>query len=75
MINSTEFAVLVRDELGLPVAEEELGSAFDELPGWDSVYLLRLLTVIERETGARVSLPDVLEARSLAEVYTLAVRA
>ncbi|WP_328917006.1 MULTISPECIES: phosphopantetheine-binding protein [unclassified Streptomyces] len=68
-----EFATLVRDELGLAVTAEELGTSFDDLPGWDSLHLLWLLTVLERTTGRRVPLSDVLEAASLQGVYELAV--
>jgi len=68
-----DFVGLVRDELGLPVTAETVALTFDQLEGWDSVHLLTLLTVLERETGRRISLPDVLEAASLAHVYGLAV--
>lgn len=61
---------LVRDEVGLPVTEEDATRDFDQLTGWDSVYLLHLAMVLERETGRPVSLPDLLEARSLDAVYT-----
>ncbi|MFC4049299.1 phosphopantetheine-binding protein [Actinomadura syzygii] len=66
-----DFVDLVRDELGLPVTTETIGLGFDQIEGWDSVLLLVLLTTIERETGRRVSLPDVLEAASLEQVYRL----
>jgi acyl carrier protein len=69
--NLDEFMTLVRDELGLPVTAEDAGCAFDELAGWDSVHLLWLLTLVERRTGRQVSLPDLLEARSLEQVYSL----
>ncbi|HEX2312225.1 MAG TPA: acyl carrier protein [Thermomonospora sp.] len=68
-----DFVALVRDELGLPVTVETIGLGFDQLDGWDSVHLLALLTALERETGRRISLPDVLEAPSLEHVYGLAV--
>lgn len=68
-----DFVELVRDELGLAVTTETVGQTFDQLEGWDSVQLLALLTALERETGRRISLPDVLEAPSLEHVYTLAV--
>lgn len=68
-----DFVVLVRDELGLAVTADTVGLAFDQLDGWDSVHLLALLTALERATGNRISLPDVLEARSLEHIYGLAV--
>lgn len=66
-----DFIALVQDELGLPVTAENVGADFDQLPGWDSVHLLSLLMVLERKTGRRIAMTDVLEAPSLAHVYEL----
>lgn len=66
-----DLVTLVRDELGLPVTTSDATRSLDELPGWDSVYLLWLLTVVEKRTGRPVSLPDLLEAGSLEDVYSL----
>ena len=66
-----DFVALVRDELGLPVTTETVGVAFDELAGWDSVHLLSLLAVLERATGRRIALPDILQAPNLEHVYGL----
>ena len=68
-----DFVVLVRDETGLEVTSENVHAVFDEVPGWNSLHLLTLLTLLERATGRTLSLPDVLEAPSLAHVYELAV--
>ncbi|MET8981431.1 phosphopantetheine-binding protein [Streptomyces sp. NPDC004539] len=68
------FADLVRDELGIDVPEPELGRPFDALPGWDSVHLLTLLTLLEKETGTPLSLPDFLDAGSLESIYELVTR-
>ena len=73
MNSISDFAALVRDELGLPVTVQNVGLGFDELPGWDSVHLLTLLAVLERASGRRISLADVLEAPSLECIYALAV--
>jgi acyl carrier protein len=70
-----DFVSLIRDELGLEVTAADIDKGFDELPGWDSVYLLWLLTALERETCRQVSMPDVLEAGNLAQLYALAVPA
>jgi acyl carrier protein len=69
-----DFIGLLRDELGLELDVEDVSLGFDEVPGWDSVHLLRLLTVLERETGRALSVPDVLQAPNLRHVYELAVR-
>ena len=64
-----DFVALVRDELGLPVQTADLDRSLDTVAGWDSVHLLTLCSALERATGRRISLPDVLEADSLAGVY------
>ncbi|MFE0178056.1 phosphopantetheine-binding protein [Streptomyces sp. NPDC059002] len=64
-----EFVELVGDETGLPVTPDDAALGFDQLPGWDSLQLLVLLSALERETGRRVSLPQVLESGSLADIY------
>jgi acyl carrier protein len=68
-----DFVALVRDQLGLSVTVDDIGQGFDQLAGWDSLLLLTLVTALERETGQRISLPDVLEATSLEHIYGLAV--
>jgi acyl carrier protein len=67
-----DFVTLVREELGLLVDRGDVGRQLDELPGWDSVHLLQLLTALERTTGRRISLPAVLEAPDLEHIYLLA---
>lgn len=64
-----DFVALVRNELGLPVQAADLDRRLDTVAGWDSVHLLTLCSALERATGRRISLPDVLEADSLAGVY------
>lgn len=68
-----EFAELISDHIGIPVTGDDLRRNVDEIPGWDSLHVMWLLTVLERETGRRLSLPDVIEAPTLAHVYELAV--
>ncbi|MEU3555189.1 phosphopantetheine-binding protein [Streptomyces fragilis] len=68
-----DYVELLRDELALPVTAEDLGRPLDAVAAWDSVHLLTLCTLLERETGRPLSLADVLEAPSLEAVYRLAV--
>ncbi|KAB8159580.1 acyl carrier protein [Streptomyces sp. 3MP-14] len=68
-----DFVTLIRAEMGLPVTRENVGVTFDELPQWDSVHLLTLLSLLERETSRSIAVPDALEATSLADLYELAV--
>ncbi|MFD9081011.1 phosphopantetheine-binding protein [Streptomyces erythrochromogenes] len=61
----------VRDDLGLDIAVPDgADTALGELPGWDSLNLLRLVALLE-ESGHRVPVHRLLEARSLREVHTL----
>ncbi|WP_194916649.1 phosphopantetheine-binding protein [Catenulispora rubra] len=73
MNDLADFVALVHDEIGLPVTMENVHLDFDQTPGWDSVHLIALLAAVERETQRPVSLPEMLRARSLAEIYTRAV--
>lgn len=65
---------LVRDHLGLPLTAEDADTELDRLAGWDSLHVLWLITVLEREAGARISLPELIEATSLRNIYELAVK-
>ncbi|MGO4461384.1 phosphopantetheine-binding protein [Streptomyces sp. M-16] len=64
------FLGLISDELGLELTEEEAHADLDALPSWDSVHLLRLVMLIEQETGRRVPVSAVLRARSIARIHT-----
>jgi hypothetical protein len=68
-----DFVIVVQDELGLPVTVDDAARSLDEIPGWDSVHLLWLATLIEHRTGRSVSLPDILEARTLENIYSVLV--
>nr|UPI48931.1 acyl carrier protein [Micromonospora sp.] len=67
-----EFRTLLRDDLGLPVTEEDLAVPLDQVPGWDSVHVLSLLTLLERRTGRSLPLSWFLEASTLTEIFGLA---
>jgi acyl carrier protein len=71
-VNSIDdFVTLVRDELGLPVTRDNVGASLDDLPGWDSVHLLSLVALLERETNRMLPMFDLFEASSLEHVYRL----
>jgi hypothetical protein len=73
-VNSIDdFLGLIRDGLGLSVTTDDAGRALNEISGWDSVHLLWLLTAMEQETGHTVSMPELLEASSLEELYLASV--
>lgn len=71
MTTIDDFIAIVRDELCLEITVEDVTRSLDEVAGWDSVHLLTLATALERETGRRLSLPDLLEAGSLQEIYAV----
>lgn len=65
---------LIRDELGLPVTAEDANRPLDELPGWDSFHLVWLAGALESGTGRRMSLPDLLQAPTLADLHAVIQR-
>jgi acyl carrier protein len=73
MNNLRDFVAILRDDLGLKIKLEDVGKDLDHIADWDSAHLIQLMSVLERETGRPVALPDLLGASSLAEMYELAV--
>jgi acyl carrier protein len=65
------FLDLLRDHLDMDVSEPQLSEELSQLPVWDSVYLLRMVTVLEETTGGRVPVRALLEARTLEEMRLL----
>jgi acyl carrier protein len=72
-VNIDDFVALIRDQLGLPVTADDAARGLDEIPGWDSVHLIWLITALEQQTGHSVSVPEILEASSLEQIYLAAV--
>ncbi|MEU5095332.1 MULTISPECIES: acyl carrier protein [unclassified Streptomyces] len=68
-----DYVRLVDEEIGIPLAAGQVAADFDELPDWDSLYLLKLVTALETAVGRKIAVGKVLEARSLKEIYELAV--
>ena len=69
-IPTDRFTALLRTELDLPVGEEDLDTPFDDLAGWDSVMLLKLLGAAEALTGRPAPMLAVLEAPDLRAVQS-----
>ncbi|PKV83838.1 acyl carrier protein [Streptomyces sp. TLI_146] len=63
------FCALLEDELGIRLAPEDLDRPLDDVAEWDSVHLLRLVTVVENVTGRRVPVADLLEAATFQQMY------
>ncbi|PPK71405.1 phosphopantetheine-binding protein [Actinokineospora auranticolor] len=70
-MTTAEFVRIIRDEIGLDVRADDLDRDLDEVRDWDSVHLLALAISLEKHSAARVSLPDLLEARTLGAIHGL----
>ncbi|MEU9014938.1 acyl carrier protein [Streptomyces sp. NPDC048479] len=73
--DTAAFCTLLEEELGLHVTPEDLDRPLDDVPEWDSVHLLRLVTVVESLTGRPVPVAGLLEAITFREMYDVVVRA
>ena len=68
-LTEDSFLALVRDELALPLAEDDLESDFDRIVAWDSLQTLRLVAAVEKKTGRRVPVGRVLAQQSLRGIF------
>ena len=73
MRTEDDFVALLNDELALSLTADDLELDLDTVDSFDSVHLLALCTLLERETGRSLSLAAVLEAPTLGAVFRLAV--
>ncbi|GAB5905391.1 acyl carrier protein [Mycobacteroides chelonae] len=73
-MNENEFQTVVIDQTGLDIQLADLTAPLDEVSGWDSVYLLKLITALEQQTGRTMPISAMLEATSL-DAIRLAVPA
>lgn len=73
-MNENEFHAVVIDQTGLDIQVADLSTPLDEVSGWDSVYLLKLITALELQTGRAMPISAMLEATSL-DAIRLAVPA
>lgn len=67
-MTADELLTLVRDDLGLPLEGDDLGSDLDTVLAWDSLQMLRLATAVEARTGRPTRLAVLLECRTLDDV-------
>lgn len=74
MITQGEFRDLLDDELGLAYTCADLERDVDELAGWDSVYLWRLVNLLEARTGRSLPFGDLLAVRTLEGLRRLVVQ-
>ena len=66
-----EFVRLVSDESGMSLEADDLTTDLDALAGWDSVYLLKLLSALEAARGTGLPVLKLLESRTLGEIHEL----
>ncbi|HEY2061742.1 hypothetical protein [Amycolatopsis sp. NBC_01480] len=72
MTTIDDFIGLLNTELGMAWTADDLDVHLDQLPEWNSLHLLSVLTRLEQYTGHEVSLPDALVAGSLRDLYGVA---
>ncbi len=68
---SARLASLLRRELGLDAFEFHDDTKAFEVPGWDSLRHVALLTTIEEEYGVRFRSLEVLKLKSVGELQAL----
>ncbi|MDJ0744617.1 MAG: acyl carrier protein [Xenococcaceae cyanobacterium MO_167.B27] len=71
MNSITDLIDLMQEVLELPITEQDINIHFDCLDGWDSLHILRLITSIEAETGQKIAVASILQARNIQEIYQL----
>ncbi|GBG35990.1 acyl carrier protein [Mycobacterium montefiorense] len=67
-MNALDFHELVVDEISIDIEVAHLTTPLDDLPDWDSVYLLKLVTAIERRTGKSVPVSALLDPACLDDI-------
>ncbi|NEA54857.1 acyl carrier protein [Streptomyces sp. SID13666] len=65
------FLRLLRTELGLQLSDRDAYTDLADVEGWDSLHLLRLVSLLEDETGRRIPVRQVLEARTFQQIHSL----
>ncbi|MFV2117031.1 acyl carrier protein [Streptomyces sp. Act-28] len=74
-MTENEFLKLLDDDLGLRLSAEDLSRDVDEVAHWDSMHLVRLLSLLEARSGKSIALTSLLEARTLDQARRLVVAA
>ncbi|MFF3323710.1 acyl carrier protein [Streptomyces sp. NPDC002889] len=68
-----DLITLANEHLGTDLEPADADRDLAEVACWDSVFLLRLVALLERELGRAVPVAEMLEARSLGDIWTAAV--
>lgn len=75
MYTVVDLISLANEHLGTDLEPEDAIRDLAELPCWDSVNLLRLVSLLETELARPVPVAEILQARTLGEIWTAAVTA
>ncbi|BGE53225.1 acyl carrier protein [Klebsiella pneumoniae] len=67
-----DFCNLVSNETGLDIDIGVISASFDSIEGWSSIMILMIANGFQRETGKKPSLPKLLKAGSLQELWVAA---
>ncbi|MFJ6721850.1 acyl carrier protein [Streptomyces sp. NPDC091259] len=62
---------MLHDEFSLDLRAQGPGTRLADLPQWDSVLLLQLITLIEEQTGRRLPVRPILEAGTIEDIHAL----
>lgn len=58
---------IVAEITGVPVGELTHESAVGEVPGWDSLATLEILSLVEERCGVRLALEEIVELKTLGD--------
>jgi acyl carrier protein len=58
---------IVAEVTGVPAGELTQESAVGEVPGWDSLATLEILSLVEERCGVRLALEELVELKTLGD--------
>ncbi|MFS4097351.1 acyl carrier protein [Streptomyces sp. AF1A] len=64
-----DFLRLLHDECSIDLRGRGVATRLADVPEWDSVLLLRLVAALEEETGRRLAIRPLLEARTFEDIH------
>jgi acyl carrier protein len=70
-VTTEDFVAIVADESGMTLVVGDLDTDFDQLDGWDSVHMLKLLSALEGAVGGALPVVEVMESRTLGQIHAL----
>jgi acyl carrier protein len=67
-VNMDELMDLVGDIIEVDPSKIDLRRDRDDVPGWDSLAHLRLITAFEQQYGVRLSMDQIVEIRTVEQL-------